>query len=913
MAERVVKVRLSAVVSDYEAGMKRAAEATHAVGTEAEKLAQQKAAFQQLGAVGLTMGAVLSAGLALATKASMDFDAQMSAVQASTHKSAGNMDLLRQAALDAGASTVYSATEAAQAIEELAKAGVTTADILGGGLAGSLDLAAAGGLSVARAAEITATSLNQFGLDGANAAQVADVLAAGAGKAMGSVEDLASGLKFVGPVANSMGVSLEETTGVLALFAQQGIIGEQAGTSLRGVLSSLTSPSAQARSEIERLGITLYDSAGNFLGLQNAAGELSDAYGRMDGASRDASLGVIFGRETVTAATTLYKAGAGGVDQWTTAVDDSGYAAETAAMRLDNLKGDLEALGGVFETALIDTGSPANDTLRTLVQALTGLVGLYNELPGPIQASTMALGAGAAAVALTGGAVFLAIPKWLEFKATVEASTWSMKGIGFAAGGAAAVLGGLFLVVGELAAEHQRAQAKAQNYAATLADGTREITDATRDLIAEGINAKQGAFLWLEGSSMADAANDLGISLDIVRKAIEGDAGALDELNSKTQEAIDGYSAWDNESIRLNSSAEFLRETVEKETGALDQAAEAARNKAEATDESSTSAESAADAYTAEADAVADLNSKLTDLINQINDANGVAVDAITANANYLSALDGLAAQVEKTGTSLDESTVSGSANAAALGDLAEKARDAAEAQFEQDLATMTADEAAKKWNGTLGAQRQAFIDSAMAAGYNAGEVQALADRIFQMPDEKTIDMLVETAQAQNAIDRFVTLNDGRRVKVHVDVEGNQSFNVGGKTVSAFSKGGPVRGPGSTTSDDVPALLSAGEHVLTAQEVAAAGGHEAIEEWRSMLASGRSLYAEPPSYVGSWVSVGAGGGAASPLPAQPLSLDGLSISGQLEIGGDGLARIINGHIHQYDEKNLMATRGGVRR
>ncbi|MFP3821877.1 hypothetical protein SB658_24580, partial [Bacillus sp. SIMBA_008] len=87
-------------------------------------------------------------------------------------------------------------------------------------------------------------------------------------------------------------------------------------------------PSAQARAEIERLGLTMYDvKTGAFLGLENAAGQLSKAYSNMDGASRDASMGIIFGRETVTAATALYKASAGGVDQWTNAVDDSGYAA----------------------------------------------------------------------------------------------------------------------------------------------------------------------------------------------------------------------------------------------------------------------------------------------------------------------------------------------------------------------------------------------------------------------------------------------------------------------------------------------------------------------------------------------------------------------------------------------------------
>lgn len=789
MPERVVKVRLSAVVSDYEKSMRDAANATHAVGTEAEKLSQQKQAFQQLGTTGLTMGTMLSLGLAVATKASMDFDAQMSNVQAATGESAAGMDGLRQAALDAGASTVFSATEAANAIEEMAKAGVSTTDILSGGLNGALDLAAAGGLDVATAAGIAATALKQFNLEGSDMSHVADLLAAGAGKAMGDVTDLAQALNQSALVAKQTGLSIEETTAGLSAFAEQGLLGSDAGTSFKTMLQALNPTSAAAADLMAKYNLEAYDAQGNFVGLAEYAGKLKTGLSGLSTEQQNATLKTMFGADAVRAATVLYQQGSEGIEKWTDAVDDQGYAASTAATRLDNLKGDVEALGGAFETVLIDTGSTANDTLRTMVQALTGLVGMYNDLPEPVQASVMALGGAAAAVALTGGAAFLAVPKWLEFKATVEASTWTMKGIGLTAGAAGLALGGLFMVVGELAAEHQRAQAKAQSYAASLADGTQKVTDATRDLIAENINLKEGGFLWLEGNSMADAADDLGISLDVVRKAIEGDADALDLLNGKTQEAIDGYNFWDAESIRLNSSAQYLRETVEAETGALGDAAEAARNKAEATNESSTSSDSAAESYLAEADAVSDLNSKLTDLINQINDANGVAVDAITANADYLSALDGLATQSEKLGLSLDEASVSGSANAAAMGDLAEKARAAAEAQFNQDLATMSADDAAKNWNTTLAAQRQAFIDSATAAGYNATEVQALADRIFQMPSEKYIDMLVETAQAQSQIDKFITLNDGKRVKVFVDAQGGQSFKVGSTSVSANAAG----------------------------------------------------------------------------------------------------------------------------
>src|SRR5690606_17003244 len=155
------------------------------------------------------------------------------------------------AALEAGGATVFTATESANAIEELGKAGVETADILGGGLAGSLDLAASAQLGVARAAEITGITLKQFKLDGTEAGRVADVLSAGANKAVGSVEDLANGLKFVGPQAAAVGVSLEDTVATLALFADQGIIGEQAGSALRGMLASLTAPSRQAQAALD--------------------------------------------------------------------------------------------------------------------------------------------------------------------------------------------------------------------------------------------------------------------------------------------------------------------------------------------------------------------------------------------------------------------------------------------------------------------------------------------------------------------------------------------------------------------------------------------------------------------------------------------------------------------------------------
>ncbi|TFB92781.1 phage tail tape measure protein [Cryobacterium sp. HLT2-28] len=148
MADRIVKVALVAQVTNYLSGMEQARKATQGVGTEAEKarakLEAQSQAMTSIGTGMVGMGALALVGVGLAVKKFSDFDAAISNVKAATQETTGNMALLRDAALKAGASTVYSATEAAGAIEELGKAGLSTKDILSGGLDAALSLAAAG-------------------------------------------------------------------------------------------------------------------------------------------------------------------------------------------------------------------------------------------------------------------------------------------------------------------------------------------------------------------------------------------------------------------------------------------------------------------------------------------------------------------------------------------------------------------------------------------------------------------------------------------------------------------------------------------------------------------------------------------------------------------------------------------------
>lgn len=417
MRDRVVKVELRALVSGFKNDMAQARQAAKELNREVqESAAKNAAAWNTVGTAATAVGlaAAAAAGLAIAKWAT--FDQAMSAVKAATHETEGNMRLLEQAALDAGARTVFSATEAAGAIEELAKAGVSTRDILAGGLDGALDLAAAGGLGVAEAAGIAATALKTFQLEGQDMAHVADLLAAGAGKAMGDVTDLAAAMNQSAMVANATGLSIEETTAGLAAFASQGLLGSDAGTSFKSMLQSLTPTSKAAKTLMDDLGISAYDAQGEFIGLAEFAGVLRGALEDMSTEQQQATLKTIFGSDAIRAATVLYSEGEDGIRDWIEAVDDQGYAAETAAARLDNLMGDLEALGGAFDTALIQTGSHANDVLRDMVQWLTGLIDFYNELPAPLQGAVLGVGLLTAGVGLLTGAVMLGLPKYVEFK-----------------------------------------------------------------------------------------------------------------------------------------------------------------------------------------------------------------------------------------------------------------------------------------------------------------------------------------------------------------------------------------------------------------------------------------------------------------------------------------------------------------
>lgn len=379
---RNITVRLLADTSKFTAGMAK-------VSAEAEKTSTTMEASG--GKTKLLTAGIAAAGIAAtalgvaAVRMAADFDASMSTVQANTGASADEMSLLRQAAIDAGADTVYSATDAADAINELGKAGMSTSDILSGGLNGALDLAASDGMEVAEAAELMSSAMAQFNLTGADATRIADALAAGAGKAQGSARDLGYALQQSGMVANSFGIGMEETVGTLTSFANAGMTGSDAGTSLKSMLIALANPTKKAQNLMDELGISAYDAQGNFIGLKALAGQLQTQMSGLTQAQRNQALATIFGSDAIRAANVLYNEGSDGIADWTKKVSDSGYAAQQAAAKNDNLRGDLENLSGSFESMMIKLGEGGQGPLRKLVQTIDMLVDGFGQLPAPVQ------------------------------------------------------------------------------------------------------------------------------------------------------------------------------------------------------------------------------------------------------------------------------------------------------------------------------------------------------------------------------------------------------------------------------------------------------------------------------------------------------------------------------------------------
>lgn len=419
---RTVAVALRAEVAGYIANLRTAAGATRDLGRELEAAAKADK-LDNLARNMAIVGTGLVAVAGYAVKLSMEFEAGMSKAAAATNATGKELEQLRDAALEAGKATKYSATEAAGAITELGKAGVSTKDILNGGLNGALALAAAGEMKVGDAAEIAATALTMFKLSGKDIPHIADLLAAGANEARGEVHDLGMALNQGGLVASQFGISVEDTVATLTSFAAAGLVGSDSGTSFKTMLMMLANPTKASTTLMQDLGIKTYDASGKFVGIRDLAEQLRSKLGGLTQAQRNHALSVIFGADAIRAASILYEQGGKGIDDFAKKTNVAGSAADTAAKKADNLKGDLEKLRGSLETVAIEAGSGTNNGLRVLTQTVQGAVDAFGHLDPAVQTGIVVLTAMA-------GAGLLASAGFIKVKQTSAELVETVAGMG---------------------------------------------------------------------------------------------------------------------------------------------------------------------------------------------------------------------------------------------------------------------------------------------------------------------------------------------------------------------------------------------------------------------------------------------------------------------------------------------------
>ena len=385
-------------------GIAKGGEATKALG---EGVAQAGTALT----MGVTVPLVAAGGAAVAT--ATKFDDAMAQVSGALGDPSADMEGLRRLALQLGADTVFSATEAGNAMVELAKGGMTEADIKGGALAASMDLAAAGQLALADAAATTVQMMGSFGLGAGDAARIADALAGAANASSADVSDLTQAMSQCSAQASLAGWSLEDTAAALALFADNGIKGSDAGTSLKTMLQRLAAPTDEAAAAMALYGIEARDSEGHMKGVSDIAAELQGKLGTLSEAERDMALQTIFGSDASRAAAIMMKNGADGMAKYTDATHDATAAEEMAAAQKGDLSWALENMQGSLESAGIAFGTALAPAVQVAAEAIGGAAEAFSSLPSGVQtaiAVVLGLVAALGPLLVVGGAVVSAIP-----------------------------------------------------------------------------------------------------------------------------------------------------------------------------------------------------------------------------------------------------------------------------------------------------------------------------------------------------------------------------------------------------------------------------------------------------------------------------------------------------------------------
>jgi TP901 family phage tail tape measure protein len=356
---------------------------------------------------------------AAAAKTAGDFEGQMNILEVAARSSGTVMNDLREAAIAVGADTELvgiSASEAADAMTNFYKAGLTTNDIfddlngylegttsLNGALRAAVDLAAASELDLAQSSDVVAIAMATFGLSAKDATRIADSFVASADASVASVPELADALANVGPTAAAFGWSLETTNTALAILSERGIRGSEAGTALKSMMTNLMRPTDDVTETLKELNVSLYDADGTMRDLPEIMADLERGLAGMTEEQRNQAIQTLAGTYGMKAMNTLLADGAAGWNEMSAQIAAGATAQETAAARTRGFNAAIEQLQGSAETLLIRVGTPLIENFLT--PAVEKITELANTISGQLDPKVAGLAVTFGLVAIAAGPV----------------------------------------------------------------------------------------------------------------------------------------------------------------------------------------------------------------------------------------------------------------------------------------------------------------------------------------------------------------------------------------------------------------------------------------------------------------------------------------------------------------------------
>lgn len=391
---------------------------------------------------------LVGVGTAAVTVAA-SFESAMSTVSAISGATGDDFESLSDKALEMGAKTKFSASEAAEAMQYMAMAGWKTEDMLSG-IEGIMSLAAASGEDLATTSDIVTDALTAFGLSAKDASMFSDVLAAASSNANTNVSMLGESFKYVAPVAGAMGYSVQDTSVALGLMANAGIKASQAGTALRTIMTNMAKPTDTVEAAMKKLGLSLTDSRGQMKSLSDIMGDLRNGFSSLTQAEQANLAASLAGKEGMSGLLAIVNASEADYEKLTEAIYGSAGAAEDMAnIMQDNLGGQITILKSTLEGLMISIGNILLPLVKDVVSAVQNVATWLNNLSESQKETAVQIAGFVAAL----GPLLIILGKVTSFVGSVITSVQGASGaFGLFKAAVVGITGGLGPVIAMIAA-----------------------------------------------------------------------------------------------------------------------------------------------------------------------------------------------------------------------------------------------------------------------------------------------------------------------------------------------------------------------------------------------------------------------------------------------------------------------------